>query len=50
LVFNSGIFISQLSDIVRIVPSGTSLNISGFILFPGKIMASGTKTPTGQFQ
>lgn len=40
---NSSIFINPLSDITGTVPSWTSLNISGFILFLEKIMAGGKK-------
>jgi hypothetical protein len=43
---NSSVFINPLSDIIRIVPSGASLNISGFILFLEKIMEDGTKKKT----
>jgi hypothetical protein len=38
---NSSIFINPFSDIKGIVPSWASLNISGFILYLGKIMAGG---------
>jgi len=45
-LMNSSIFINPLPDIIGTVPSWTSLNISDFILFLGKIMASGKNKTT----
>lgn len=42
-LMNSSIFINPLFDIIGIVSSWTSLNISSFIVFLGKIMAGGKK-------
>jgi hypothetical protein len=41
---------NPLPDIMGNVPSGAYLNSSSFILFLGKIMAGGTKQPTGFIQ
>jgi hypothetical protein len=43
-------YIYRLSDIIGNVPSGAFLNSSSFIFFLGRIMAGGTKQPTGYIQ
>jgi len=38
----SSVFIDLLCDVIEIVPRGESLNNSGFIFFPGRLIRIGT--------